>query len=46
MVVAFSKIYQACQTDENEIKRGSSLNYADKRVAEPSRAEVFGHIII
>ena len=42
MVVAFSKIYQTCQTDENGIKPGSSLNNADKRVAEPARAEVLG----
>ena len=38
MVVAFSKIYPLLQTDEN----GSSLNNADKRVAEPARAEVLG----
>ena len=42
MVVAFSKIYPACQTDENGIKPGSDLNNADKRVAEPSRAEFLG----
>ena len=42
MVVAFSKIYPACQTDENGIKSGRSLNNADKCVAEPSRAEVLG----
>ena len=40
MVVAFSKIYPAYQTDENGFKPGSNLNKADKRVAEPSRAEV------
>ena len=39
MVVAFSKIYPACQTDENGIKPGSILNNADKRVTESSRAE-------
>ena len=42
MVVVLSKIYPACQTDENGIKPGSNLNNADKRVAEPSRAEVWG----
>ena len=42
MVVAFSKIYPACQTDENGIKPGSNLNNADKRVAEPSRAKLLG----
>ena len=40
MVVAFSKIYPVCQTDKNGIKPGSNLNNADKRVAEPSRAEL------
>ena len=38
----FSKIYPACQTDDNGIKPGSDLNNADKRAAEPSRAEVWG----
>ena len=42
MVIAFSKIYPACQKDENGIKSGSDLNNADKRVAEPSRAEFVG----
>ena len=42
VVVAFSKFYPACQTDENGIKPGSNLNNADKRVAEPSGAEVWG----
>ena len=42
MVVAFSKIYPACQTDENGIKPGSNLNNADKRVAEHSGAEFLG----
>ena len=39
MVKAFPKIYTACQTDENGIKPESNLNIADKRVAEPTRAE-------
>ena len=42
VVVAFSKIYPACQTDENGIKPGSNLNNADKHIAEPSRAEFLG----
>ena len=42
MVVVFSKIYPACQTDENGIKPGSKLNNADKRVAKLSRAEFLG----
>ena len=42
VVVAVSKIYRACQTDENGIKPGSNLNYADKRIAEPSGAEFWG----
>ena len=42
MAIAFSKIYPACQTDENGIKPGSNLNNADKLVAEPSRAEFWG----
>ena len=41
-VKAISKIYPACQTDDNGIKPGSDLNNADKRDAEPSRAEVWG----
>ena len=41
-VKAFSKIYPACQTDDNGIKPGSDLNNADKRAAEPARAEVWG----
>ena len=45
MVVAFSKTYPECQTDDNGIKPGSNLTNADKRAAEPSRAE-FGHKII
>ena len=42
MVVAFSKTYPACQTDDNGIKPGSNLTKADKRAAEPSRAEFLG----
>ena len=42
MVTPFPKIYTACLTDENGIKPGSYLNTADKRVAEPSRAEILG----
>ena len=42
MVIALRKNYPVCQTDENGIKPGSNLNNADKRVAEPSRAEVLG----
>ena len=42
MAIAFGKIYPACQTDENGIEPGSNLNNADKRVAEPSRAEFLG----
>ena len=42
IAIAFSKIYPACQTDENGIKPGSSLNNAYKRVAESSRPEFLG----
>ena len=42
MVVVFSKIYPACQTDENGIKEGRKLNNSDKRVAKLSRAEFLG----
>ena len=42
MVVAFSKTYSACQTDDNGIKPGSNLTNADKRSAEPSKAEILG----
>ena len=42
MVVAFSKTYPACQTDDNGIKPGSNLTNADKHAAEPSRAEFLG----
>ena len=38
----FSIKYTACHTDENGIKPGSNLNIADKRVANPSRAELLG----
>ena len=41
-VKAISKIYPACQTDDNGIKPGSDLHNADKHAAEPSRAEVWG----
>ena len=39
-VVAFGKIYPAYQPDANGIKPGRNWNNADKRVAEPSRAEL------
>ena len=42
MAIAFSKVYPACQMDENGIKPGSNFNNADKRVAEPSRAQFWG----
>ena len=42
MVVAFSKTYPACQTDDNGIKPGSNLINADKRAADPYRAEFLG----
>ena len=42
MVIAFSKIYPACHKDEKRIKPGNNLNNADKRIAEPSRAEFVG----
>ena len=42
MTIALSKVYPACQTDANGIKPGSNLKNADKRVAEPSRAEFLG----
>ena len=45
MVIAFSKLYPACQTDGNGIKPGSILNHADKRVAEPF-IRVYGHKLI
>ena len=45
MVIVFSKIYPACQRDENGFKPGSNLNNADKHVDESSRAECLGIII-
>ena len=42
MAIAFSRIYPACQTDENEIKPGRNLNSADKHAAKPSRGEFWG----
>ena len=42
MVVSFPKIYTACQTDDNGIKPGSNFTVADKRLAEPSKAESLG----
>ena len=42
MVIVFPKIYTAWHTDENSIKPGCNWNTADKRVAEPSRAEFVG----
>ena len=39
MVMTFTKIDPACQTDENEIKPGGNLNTVDKRVTEPPQAE-------
>ena len=42
MAIAFSKIYPACHTDVNRIIPGSNLNNADKRLAEPSGAEILG----
>ena len=42
VAIAFSTIYPVCQTDENGNKPGSNLSNADKRVAEPSGAEILG----
>ena len=42
MVIDFAKLYPACQTDANGITPGSNLTFADKRVAEPSKAESLG----
>ena len=42
MAIPSSKIYPACQTDENGIKPGSNLNNADKHVAKLSRAGIWG----
>ena len=44
MTMAFSKIYPACQMDENGIKPGSNLNNADKPVADTLRAKFWGII--
>ena len=45
-VIAFSKLYPVCQTDENGIRPGSNLNTADKRVAESPRALNNLHLIL
>ena len=42
MVIVFPKLYPACQTDDNGIRPGSNLTHADKRVAEPNKAESLG----
>ena len=42
MAIASSNLYPACHKDVNGIEQGSNLNNADKRVAEPSRAEFLG----
>ena len=42
MVIVFPKIYTAWHTDENGNKPGSNLNTADKRVADPCKAEFLG----
>ena len=42
MVIVFPKLYPACQTDDNGITPGSNLTPADKRVAEPNKAESLG----
>ena len=42
IVIAFTKIYPACQADENEIKPGSNFHTVDKSVAEPSQDEYLG----
>ena len=42
LVIAFTKNYPACQTDENGIKPGSNFHTADKRVADPSHDEYLG----
>ena len=39
MVIVFPKLYPTCQTDDNGITPGSNLTLADKRVAEPTKAE-------
>ena len=42
IVIAFTKIYPACQTDENGIKPGSNFHTVDKSVADPSQDEYLG----
>ena len=42
MVIVFPKLYPACQTDDSGITAGSNLTPADKRVAEPNKAESLG----
>ena len=42
IVIAFNRIYPACQTDENGIKLGSNFRTADKHVADPSHDEYLG----
>ena len=42
MAIVFPKLYPACQTDDNGITPGSILTLADKRVAEPTKAESLG----
>ena len=39
IVIAFTKIYPACQTVENEIKPGSNFHTADMGIANPSQDE-------
>ena len=46
MVMALNKHYPDFQMDENRTKPGSNSNAADKRVAEPSRAEFFDKNIL
>ena len=42
IVAAFTKIYPACQTDENGIKPRSNFHTVDMRVADPSQDEYLG----
>ena len=42
IVIVFTKIHPACQTDENGIKPGSYFHTADTRVAGPSQDEYLG----
>ena len=44
IVKGFPKVYTACHTYENRIKSECNLNNANKRFAEPSRAECLGCI--